>query len=417
MSKTAPVIIAGAGWAGMAAALELAQNGIPVTVLESAPQAGGRARTVSVGDTPLDNGQHLLIGAYHETLRLLAQMGLDEEQVLLRQPLHLEVIEQKTRLCLHAPKLPAPLHLAWGLLSAAGVSATDKRRALRMSLSLAWRGYRLERDISVEALLEHYRQGPELIRRFWQPLCLATLNTPLQQASAEVFLRVLKDSFSHARKDADLLLPRVPLGELFCDNAWQALATNSGNRLELGCRVSGISAEHGRLSLQTGSGEQMAAEDIVIATSPTAASRLLAPMAQTTELASTIGALGSQPITTVYLHYPDAPPLSVPMLGLAGTLSQWLFDRRFCNQPGWYAVVISAEGEHNRWDKGKLAQQIQQELADNLPQWPAAAQQQVVIREKRATFACRVGCEALRPDNATALDGLWLAGDYTATGY
>jgi squalene-associated FAD-dependent desaturase len=411
------VIIIGAGWAGMAAALELEHKGIPVSVFESAPQAGGRARSVRVGNHTLDNGQHLLIGAYSETLRLLAQMGLKESDLLQRQRLQLEVLERNDGMRLATPRLPAPLHLLWGITTATGLAAGDKVRALHMSLQLALRGYRLEEDISVAALLQRYAQSPTLIRRFWEPLCLATLNTPLAKASAQVFLRVLRDSFSRKRSDSDLLIPRVPLGELFCDTAAAYLSQSTENPVRLRCKVTGLERDGGSIRGVTTAAGPVAADDVILATGPASSARLLGACPETAGLAGTIEALGSQPITTVYLHYPQSPPLARSMLGLSGTLSQWVFDRRLCNQPGWLAVVISAQGEHNGWDREKLSGQVQRELAALLPDWPAAAAQSVVIREKRATFECRVGIESLRPGNTTPLQGLWLAGDYTATGY
>ena len=104
------------------------------------------------------------------------------------------------------------------------------------------------------------------------------------------------------------------------------------------------------------------------------------------------------------------------MLGMSGTLSQWLFDRRVCNQPGLIAVVISADGAHMSWDNARLTSEVTSELRSRFPTWPEA-ETAMVIREKRATFECRVGTENLRPGNTTPVKGLWLAGDYTDTGY
>jgi squalene-associated FAD-dependent desaturase len=417
MKPLPPVLIVGGGWAGMAAALELERHNIPITLLESGRRPGGRARSVVIQDKVLDNGQHLLIGAYRETLRLLTLMGLREEEVLLRQRLALRVLDRQCPLDLAAPRLPAPFHLLWGLLSAKGIRFGDKLRALQMSLKLALSGYAIATDTTVEALLASHKQGPELIKRFWEPLCLATLNTPTHKASAAVFLRVLKDSFTQRREDSDLLIPRVPLGELFCETAVKKLLQNHRNHIELGSRVVGIEETTRTITTVTAAGKRFSAPDVILATSAQGASQLLAPLPTTKALAETLGKLGSQPIATIYLHYPEAPPLPLPLLGLSGTTAQWIFDRRVCAQPGWYAVVVSAEGEHTNWGKEQLAARIQQELASHLPGWPNAAERYLVIREKRATFECRKGIEALRPDNATALDGLWLAGDYTATGY
>lgn len=406
-------MIVGGGWAGMAAALELTQHHIPVTLYESAQHFGGRARTVAINDLDFDNGQHLLIGAYRETLRLLSLMGIAEKNVLTRLPLQLEV---QHRLRLTSGPLPAPLHLLWGLLSARGMAASDRYRAIRMSVKLALQGYRLNRDISVAELLAHHHQSAWLIENLWEPLCLATLNTPIDTASAQVFLKVLQDSFSHRRHDADLLIPKVPLGELFCGNGANFLQNISGNQLHRSSKVSELIAENGKLAGLSVNGETLPANEVILATPPHVTARLLQSVEETRSLSAQLAQFDYQPIATVYLNYPDAS-LPFPMLGLSGTVSQWVFDRSLCGQPGWLAVVISAEGEHSAWDKEKLARQVQNELAQQLTDWPQQAEAWHVIREKRATFSCHVGIEAQRPGNSTPLEGVWLAGDYTNTGY
>jgi squalene-associated FAD-dependent desaturase len=417
MSLPSRVVIVGGGWAGMAAALELDHHHIPFTLLESAPQLGGRARSVNHDKQIIDNGQHLLIGAYHETLRLLAAMGIDETKVLSRTALRLSVQERGEVLRLHTPPLPAPLHLLWALIAAKGIRRRDQWQALRMSLALGLSGYSLDEDCSVATLLARHRQGAELIRRFWEPLCIATLNTPLEKASAQVFLRVLRDSFTRQRRDADLLIPRVPLGALFPEAAATYLKQRHGSdTVRLRQRVAALQITAGRINdLSTARGN-IKTDEVILAVSPSAATRLLAPHAPLQTLADQISQLGSQPIITAYLQFPARFRLSQPMLGLSGRLAQWLFDRRLCNQPGLIAVVISAEGEHCCWDNARLLDRLQQEIREEFPDWPAA-EQAWVIREKRATFECRVGIESLRPDNATPVKGLWLAGDYTNTGY
>jgi len=416
MNHAKGVIIVGAGWAGLAAALELDHHDIPVTVLESAAQPGGRARSVVSGGHCIDNGQHLLIGAYRETLRLLELLGIREADVLQREPLRLQVHGAESTLELKAPPLPAPLHLAWALLRAKGCSRRDRLAALRMSLALGVSGFSLDREMSVSELLQHHRQGEELVRGFWEPLCLATLNTPPAIASARVFLRVLKDSFSQNRRDAELLIPRVPLGELFPQTALRHLGRHDRNTVRLGERVTGLAIADGKIEGVTTRQGQLSGSDVILAVSPEAATRLLAPVSALQPLAADIARLGSQPIVTVYLQYPPGHRLTQTMLGMSGTLSQWLFDRGVCGQPGLIAVVVSAGGGHMAWDNDRLIREIRAELRGRFPRWPEA-QALSVIREKRATFECRVGIEALRPANATAVKGLWLAGDYTDTGY
>jgi len=417
MSDKERVIIVGGGWAGMAAAVELHRHHTPVTLLESARQPGGRARSVMHGDTLFDNGQHLLIGAYRETLRLLDRMGAKESDLLARLPLHLEVRDRNGNLHIESPALPAPIHLLWGLLRASGLSRMEKYQAIRMSVLLAMRNFRLDTDTSVAKLLSDYRQGESMVRRFWEPLCLATLNTPPQTASARVFLRVLKDSFSRRRHDADLLIPRVPLGDVFCSQAIRYLESSGHNCIETSRRVTALNIddEH-RFNVETKQGT-LTADDVILATAPSGVIPLIEPLPGLQPLTQALSKLGAQPIITVYLYYPEAPHPDFPMLGMSGTVSQWLFDRAVCGQPGWYAVVISSNGPQKQWDNHYLIGQIQQELAEHLDGWPSEADKAFVIREKRATFECRVDIDTLRPDNRTPLPGLWLAGDYTDTGY
>jgi len=130
---------------------------------------------------------------------------------------------------------------------------------------------------------------------------------------------------------------------------------------------------------------------------------------------ATLSQLDWEPVTTVYLQYPPSVRLPVPMVGLEDSLSQWVFDRRVANQPGLMAVVISAGGDHMRLTTAELTARVGAELALAFPHWPAYGRSQV-LREKRATFSANVAVEGIRPCNRTRIPGLWLAGDYTATG-
>lgn len=415
-APSAPVAIIGAGWTGLAAAFTLQQHAIPCVVYESAPRPGGRARTVSQHGHQLDNGQHLLIGAYSETLRLLQQSGQDEGALLLRQPLRLAVWGQQERLLLNAPRLPAPLHLAAALLSAQGLPWGERLAALRMGLRLQTSAYRLPEDISVAALLRQHRQGERTTRLLWEPLCIATLNTPIAEASAQVFLNVLRDSFGHRYRDAELLLPRVALGELFAESLSAQLNRQAANTLRLRQRVEALHSEDGKLCALTVQGKHRPYTQAILATAPEAASRLLAPLPTLQGLAEQIRQLGSRAILTAYLHYPPECRLPQPMLGLHGGIAQWLTDRRITGQAGLIAVTISTAEGYGSMDNNSLCDTLHREIQQHFPHWPAPQHCQV-IREKRATFDCRVGIQSLRPEQQTPLHGLWLAGDYTAGDY
>lgn len=407
------VCIVGAGWAGLSAAVRLAQAGRQVTVLEAARTLGGRARQVDLDDVPLDNGQHLLLGAYTHVLRMIETMGLPESRIFLRLPLDLNMRESGVPdLSISSLFLPAPFHLLAGLLTARGMPGRDRLQALPgLARLMRWNG---AEDIPVSRLLHEHRQPDTLIRQLWIPLCLATLNTHPAEASARLFTAVLRGAFSGHRSHADLLIPRVSLGEALPEPARHYVESLGGSVIT-GARVQSVDRDGDGFRLQLREGDEYRARQVILATPHGITARLLAGFPALTETAANLDALACEPICTVYLRYPEETRLSTPFHGMLGTTGQWVFDRRFTGQPGVMAVVISASGPHMDLDNQALATQIQAELHMLFPAWPAPLQSWV-IREKQATFKAEVGCDRLRPGNRTAEAGLWLAGDYTANG-
>ncbi len=404
-----PAIIGG-GYAGMAAAVELAEHGIPVTVFESARQLGGRARGVLHNNMQLDNGQHLLLGCYRETLRLIEQVGGNTEQDFLRLPLQLDLHGQFS---LKAPRLPAPLHLLVALLKAQGLTWGERMKAARFMLTLRRMKFRIERDITVAALLAQHQQDADLTLKLWEPLCIAALNTPMHKASAQVLLNVLRDSLNRTRADSDMLLPRIDFTALFPQRAANYVEQHGG-KVNTSCGVETIVPKNGNFELVTAAGMQTFSH-VVCAAPPTVAAQLLRPISELKDTVAQINALEQQPIYTVYLQYPAPVRLPHPMIGLHRRFSQWLFDKgQISGQHGLLAAVISAEGIHQELSQEELARKVIAELCDEFgiaeqPGWFR------VIAEKRATFCCAPKLQ--RPDQQTSLPNLLLAGDYTAGDY
>jgi len=410
MAQKLDVGIIGGGYAGMAAAVELAARGIPVTVFESAKQLGGRARGVLHNDTQLDNGQHLLLGCYSETLRLIELVGGDIRQDFLRLPLQLDLHGQFS---LKAPSLPAPLHLLVALLSAKGLTWGERFKAARFMLALRRMSFRIPNDMTVAKLLADYGQDSDLTLKLWEPLCIAALNTPIKKASGQVLLNVLRDSLNRTRTDSDMLLPRIDFSALFPQRAAVYVERHEG-KVFSSCGVETIVPKDGNIELVTAQGSHSFSH-VICATPPTIAGKLLSSVAALQGTVARIETLEHQPIYTVYLQYPARVALSHPMLGLHRRCSQWLFDKgQIANQSGLIAAVISAEGIHQELSQEELAQKVIAELReefgiDQLPLWFK------VIAEKRATFCCAPDLN--RPSQLTGLPNLLLAGDYTAGDY
>ncbi|GAB5606243.1 hydroxysqualene dehydroxylase HpnE [Sideroxyarcus sp. TK5] len=410
MAAELKVGIIGGGYAGMAAAAELAAADIPVTVFESAKQLGGRARGVVYHDTQLDNGQHLLLGCYRETLRLIERVGGDIERDFLRLPLQLDLHHH---LELRAPRLPAPLHLLLALLNAKGLSWHERIKAARFMLALRGMDFRLPQDMTVAELLRLHGQDDALTLKFWEPLTIAALNTPIHKASAQVLLNVLRDALNRKRADSDMLLPRVDFTSLFPQRA-AAYVERHGGKVNLSCAVEAIVPDGDGIALQTAQGTHRFSH-VICAASPAVAERLLRPLPELADTVRQIAALEQQPIYTVYLQYPAQVRLPHPMIGLHQRFSQWLFDKgSIAGQHGLLAAVISAEGIHQQLDQEALAEKVVVELREefgivDVPLW------RKVIAEKRATFCCAPNLQ--RPAQQTALPRVLLAGDYTAGAY
>jgi len=415
-------VIIGAGWAGLSAAVKLGQQHHQVTVLESARQAGGRARSAPFADGWVDNGQHLLIGAYHQTLKLLDMISIEETTVFNRLPLQLIMRNRSDHQDIHmqAAPLPAPLHMLLALTQARGLTLGERWQALRLCAALPRLKFTPSSDTNVSAVLKQYRQSARLTNELWEPLCLAIMNTPAATASAAIFIRVLIDAFTQKRRDSDLLIPRHDLGAVIPEPAINTIH-RQGGRVHLGSKVKSLLMDPGKTTphikaVMLNDGSTIEADQFIIATSPHACQRLLEDHAIFTQTTTQLSQLDYAPICTVYLQYPQDVSLDKPMIGLTGTIGQWLFDRRICEQPGLMAVVISGHGEHESLDNEILAEKIHSELATLHPHWPKP-ETSLVIREKRATFVCHSDVHAHRPTHQTKASNVWLAGDYTDTGY
>jgi squalene-associated FAD-dependent desaturase len=436
VAKQSPqVAVIGGGWAGCAAGVELAAKGAQVTLFEAARTLGGRARAVQAKEAMLDNGQHILLGAYAQTLALLRRVGVAESDALLRLPLQMRYppgsAQAGAGMDFVAPRLPAPLHMLIALLRARGLEREDKLALARFNTTARWMDWGLDTDCSVAELLQRFSQTPRLIRLMWRPLCLAALNTPIERASAQVFLAVLRDSLGAKRKASDMLLPRVMLDALFPQAAQRFIETHGGEsrggRVLCGARVEAMEQQEAGWHVSAGAGSGQF-DAVVLATPPWQSATLLRPLPGMEPLCAQLDGFEYEPISTVYLQYAPGLRLPLPFCALLddpehGAWGQFVFDRGQLDagqsghaQDGLLAVVVSAAAAAAALDQDALAAAVARQLAAAFHQ-PALEQPRWsrVLTEKRATFACTPGLA--RPANASGLPGLVLAGDYTAGDY
>lgn len=405
MPQARSVAIVGAGWSGIAAAVQATLVGHSVTLFEMAKHCGGRARDVDAGGMRFDNGQHIMIGAYTEVLRLMGIVGANAHQLLLRTPLEIRGAAGAGLTLRPGPPLMAltlavARHDTWRWRDKFALIAEAARWALQ--------GFNCPAALDVATLT---RRLPSNIRgELIDPLCVAALNTPSGQASARVFLRVLQDALFASPGSSDLLLPRTGLSDVFPLPALQWLRSR-GAVIHASTRVDELQSDG--LSWRV---DGKCFDRVVLAATAHEAARLAEPHAGS--WAQVARKLPFEPIVTVYARCPQAK-LPRPMLALesdAVNPAQFVFDRGQLGGPeGLLAFVISGAGDWVNRGAANAAQACLAQAAKALRPWlPGPLQTVQVLTERRATFRCIPDLE--RPAMHVAA-GLCAAGDYVAGPY
>ena len=427
MTRPLEIAVVGAGWAGLAAAVHASLAGAHVTLFEMAPAAGGRARDVVSHGSLLDNGQHLCIGAYVETLRVLHEVGVDEKTAFARSPLTLVDAEGRGLRLRHGAPLPAFVR---AVLARRGWPWRARLALLRVAARWRRSGFRCARGDTVADLAASL---PDAVRRdFIEPICVAALNTPASEASGSVFLRVLHDALAGSAGGADLLLPRRPLGDVFPAPAQAWLARRGATirlaqRVERLDRVASGEPDAGAGRPDPGKRADRAegfdrvgcawnvdgvhADRVIIAASAVEAARLAAPHAP--EWAATAAALHYEPIATVYARSTGCR-LPEPLLALrcdAVRPAQFVVDRGQLGGPaGLLALVISGAAAWVERGTAAIEAATLAQASSALGRHLGAPLELVrTVIEKRATFSCTPAL--VRPPLPVA-PGLFACGDY-----
>ncbi len=412
-----PVAVIGAGLAGLSAAVELTLRGIPVTVFEQKPHAGGRAYSFVDEESGeiIDNGQHAMIGGYEATLRFLDTIGSTRHLWRQQRPSLTFHHPEKGFREFSLPSLPSPFHLAAGIVTTRLFSFSDKMHLLKAGKALL----RLDSDeralegLTTDRWLRSIGQTDETIRSFWEPLVVAIMNERGGNASALLFARCLHRAFIESEKNATLLLPSVGLSELFADPAC-ALIEHAGGRVRLHSRVTGIITEGAiakRIRCSDGSTEEVSS--IIVAVPPWSIGSLH------TDLEDHAAAFKSSPIVSIHFWFDEAF-MDIPLVGIIGRTVQWIFDRRKIaerNRDGGHiSCVVSSATEIVDRSNDEILAIAEDDLYAVFGRNTPPPRRGVVIRERKATFSPDPFVEKHRPHTKTAISNLFLAGDWTNTG-
>ena len=416
------VIVVGAGFAGLSAAVRLARRGARVLVVEERRRLGGRASAFADPETGevVDNGQHALFGCYHETFAFLREIGT-EGDVRLEERLDLEIVDRSgQRSRLSSASLPPPLHLVGGLLRWPALGWSDKIAALRAGLAL--RGLagshrdRAGRDQqTVTEWLGAHGQTPRLSEVLWEPLAVAALNQSPDVAAAGPFVEVLARMFNGSRRDAAIGLPMKPLDQLYAEPARRWLE-DAGHQLRIGAPAR-LLVEGARAVGVEIDGERTVAGHVVSSVPWFAFPAFAASVPALADLSASAGAMRASPIVTVNLWL-DRTVTDAPFVGLPGRTFQWVFDKGRLFGEAWSHLSLTSSGAEDivGWTNDALVAHARRELAEALPAAASAiVRRSTAVRERRATFSLAPG-EPQRPGVDTPVQGLFLAGDWTDTG-
>jgi squalene-associated FAD-dependent desaturase len=424
----ADVIVIGGGVAGLAAATCLAGRGARVTVVEARPHLGGRASSFvdpATGET-VDNGQHILMGCYRETFAFLKRIG-SMSRVRVQPSLAVPVVDTAgRRSVLTCPPLPAPWHLLGGVIEWDALGWKDRLSVLRLGTPVRTEQRRLRGatglmacspEETVENWLVRNGQTPRLREMLWDPLALAALNQPPEEAAAPTFVRVLAEMFGPDPHAASIALPAVPLDALYVAPSRGFLEARGGEVWTNA--LARVIVENGRAAGVRARGNREIRAGAIVSTVPWFALRSLFDEVppRLNRIVADAAHMGSYPIVTVNLWF-DRDVLMTPFVGLPGRTMQWVFDRGAImgSDVSHVSLVSSGAagvvGQHT----DAIVSLALRELRDALPPARSATLRKAsVVRERRATFSLAPG-EPARPLADTPLEGFYLAGDWTETG-
>lgn len=426
-------VIVGGGLAGLSAGVRLAEGGARVLVLEARSRLGGRATAFVDRETGelVDNGQHVLLGCYRETLAFLRVIGA-AENAKAQSELAVTSIDRGGRSStLRCPSLPSPMHLVAGVFSWSALGWRDKLSVLKLAgpirkaqrelvdradMIASSRGRSVAAEETVEDWLVRNGQTPRLREMLWDPLALAALNQPPNVAAARSFQRVLAEMFGPDPSSASIVLPTKPLHLMYAEPARTFIEAHGGS-VRTGVTARIRLEDRSAVCVEAG-GESIHAAAIICAAPWFAWTGIFEgntePIAATLDAAR---ATAASPIVTVNLWF-DRVVMDEPFLGLPGRLMQWVFDKRavFGASASHLSLVSSGAADVVEWTNQKLIEAALEELNGALPGVRQAVMTRAtVIREPRATFSLAPGQPA-RPSTRTAVPGLFLAGDWVDTG-
>ncbi len=404
----ASVIVIGGGLAGLAASAALADAGHAVKLLEARPFLGGRATSYEIGNGEeaefIDNCQHVLLRCCHNLLDFYRRLGVERHITFYRQFTFIEPGGRRS--VLRRGLLPAPAHFAESFVRLKFLNFREKLAVASAMRAIDREHLREDLDsISMQQWLQEKRQPPRAIERFWRQVLVSAINEELDEMAAAHAFQVFRLGFLARSDSYEMGVPAVPLANLYGQDAWQRL----GN-VELRSRtpVSRIQIA-GNLVRGVMAGNQELHADYYVGALPFERVAAVAP-----ELNLDMSAFSHSPITGIHLWF-DRPVTDLPHAALLDRTIQWMFDK---HEGRYVQLVVSASRSLTEMPRADVIALALHEFAEFFPAVRDAKLEKAhVVKEIRATFSAKPGLEAHRVAVKTRIPNLFLAGDWTKSGW
>ena len=397
------IVVIGGGLAGLSAAAALGSAGHRVQVLESRPYLGGRAASYDAGGETIDNCQHILMRCCVNLQDFYKRLGVENDITFHREFVIVEPGGRRS--ILRRGPLPAPLHFTASLLTLKFLNLSEKLAVIRGMLAIRSEyGKRKDLDdISMQQWLEEKRQPKRAIDRFWSQVLISALSEDVNRVAAAHGFQVFWLAFMARSDSYEMGVPAVPLGKLYRLESWRKLGDVD---VRLRTPVERVVIESGAVRSVLANGEELKADHFICAVPFERLPGLGIPV--------DVSEFEHSPITGIHLWF-DRPVIDLPQAAMLDRTIQWVFNKE---QGRYVQLVVSASRSLLDMSRADVIALALKELAEFFPAvLDASLQKAHVVKEVRAVFSARPGLEAHRPGTRTAVPNLFLAGDWTRSGW
>ncbi|MGE5352612.1 MAG: hydroxysqualene dehydroxylase HpnE [Acidobacteriota bacterium] len=403
-------VIIGGGLAGLSAAVSLARAGIGVELFESSPKLGGRAYSFTEthsGDV-IDNGQHIMMGCYYETLRFLNLIG-SESKLKIQKSLSVNFVDKTLGLTpLRTGKIPYPLNLLLGLIGYKALRFSERLEIIKLFTKLLFLNPESIKNLTVIQWLKKENQSPGAIKAFWDILSTGALNTDITRASASIFASILKKMFLKGSRAASIVLPRTGLSDLYCHDSAEFICQHGGS-IFLGEPVKSVEIHNNIIKKIILQNREVTGFDFVISAVPYYSFSRIFPGDFVKSL--NMHSISYSSILSLNLWLKENP-FQEEFYGLIDSPVHWIF-----NHGKFITIVISNADEISCKSSADIQEIIVSELEKFFPQFHRSfVSAAKLIKEKRATFIPSPDIIKYRPGTISSINNLFLAGDWTQTG-